>query len=357
MSGEFCIKRDDCETNDIKSVSRMRLDEETCNVTLAGNDGKHVLGHKKVLISNSEYIRDSIGEKNLPFPLISFPFLDSKDLNRLLDFMYHGKVIVNLEEMEKFIELSKKLRIRGMTDDRYSVCFVQESVNEADKSQSKEQTIGEKYYSNLYEDEVGKTMTLERVQEPLFGASYGKPLPLIRYRNVMLSKHNFHIEAMKFATSIGLGQYKCNYCAHKAKSGHMKEHVERHMVGLVVQCTLCHGCYGGLGQYRKHFHTGKCRELTQRRDEANNSQSKEQTIGEKYFNNVCEEEVSTTVSLKEDHQPIFKASYDKPQPLIRYKNVILTKQDFILEAMTFFTTIGFTHVRRTKMMFFELVIR
>ena len=146
---------------------------------------------------------------------------------------------------------------------------------------------------------------------------------------------------MKFATSIGLGHYKCNYCAHKAKSGHMKEHVERHMVGLVVQCTLCHGCYGGLGQYRKHFHTGKCRELTQRRDEANNSQSKEQTIGEKYINNGCEEEVSTTVSLKEVHQPIFKASYDKPQPLIRYKNVILTKQDFILEAMTFFTTIGF----------------
>ena len=126
MSGQFCIKRDDCETKDTKSVSRFRLDEETCDVTLVGNDGKHVLGHKKVLICNSEYIKDSLRKRNVSFPLISFPFLDSKDLNRLLDFMYHGKVIVNLEEMEKFIELSKKLRIRGMTDDRYSVCFVQE---------------------------------------------------------------------------------------------------------------------------------------------------------------------------------------------------------------------------------------
>ena len=151
-----------------------------------------------------------------------------------------------------------------MINDRYSVAFLQESDSEANSSQLKEQTIGEMYYNNVCEDKVEKTMTLENVHKPIFRASHGKPLPLIRYRNVMLSKQDFYIEAMKFATSIGLGQYKCNYCIHKAKMGHMKEHVERHMVNLVVQCTLCHGCYGGLGQYRKHFHSGKCRELTRR---------------------------------------------------------------------------------------------
>ena len=255
MSGQFCIKRDDFDTNDTKSVSRMRNDEENCDVSLVANDGKHVLGHKSVLNCNSEYIRDSISTRKSPFPIISFSFLDSKGLNRMLDFMYHGQVIVNLEDMENFIHLSKKLRIRGMADEKYSVTL-QESVDEVNKSQLKEKTIGEKYFNDVCEGEEGKTKTMKLKQVHTPRAD--KPLPIIRYKNVPLTKLALNSEAMRWAKHIGSGRYRCRHCGHETNMGHMKEHVETHMRGLIIQCPVCRHCFERSGQYRKHFIKGKC---------------------------------------------------------------------------------------------------
>ena len=175
----------------------------------------------------------------------------------MLDFMYHGQVIVNLEDMENFIHLSKKLRIRGMADDRYSVTL-QESVDEVNKSQSKEKTIGEKYFNDVREDEVGttKTMKLKQVHTPR--APYGKPLPIIRYKNVPMTKNDLNSEAMRWAKHIGMGRYRCRHCAREASTGNIKEHVETHMVGLIVQCSLCRHCFERSTQYRRHFNKGKC---------------------------------------------------------------------------------------------------
>ena len=263
MSGQFCIKRDDFNTNATKSVSRMRNDEENCDVSLVANDGKHVLGHKSVLNCNSEYIRDSISTRKSPFPIISFSFLDSKGLNRMLDFMYHGQVIVNLEDMENFIHLSKKLRIRGMTDDKYSVTL-QESVDEVNKSQSKEKTIGEKYFNDVCKDEVGKTKTMNIKQVHTPRARYGKPPPIIRYKNVPLTKNDFNLEAMRWAKHIGSGRYRCKHCAREAaSSSNIKEHVETHLVGLIIQCPLCRYCFERSEKYRKHFIKGKCSKSNQ----------------------------------------------------------------------------------------------
>ena len=86
MSELFCIKRED--PNVTEYVRRLRNDQETNDVTLVGDDEEFVLAHRNVLFINSDYIREMLRRNPSPLPLIRIPDVNSKDLCRILDFIY-----------------------------------------------------------------------------------------------------------------------------------------------------------------------------------------------------------------------------------------------------------------------------
>ena len=158
MSQLFCIKRDDANVTEY--VRQLRNDKETSDVTLVGNDGGFVQAHRNVLILNSDYIKEMLRRNPSPSPLIRIPDVNSKDLCTILDFIYHGKIILNIEDMERFIQQTKLLKVKGMSDDTYTV-DIQSNEKEDDpplkdaeiilnfeeNSKKKEITLGDKYFS------------------------------------------------------------------------------------------------------------------------------------------------------------------------------------------------------------------
>ena len=55
---KFSLKWNDFSTNVKKSFQNLRKEEDFFDITLVGDDCKHVMAHKVVLSSSSEYFKN-----------------------------------------------------------------------------------------------------------------------------------------------------------------------------------------------------------------------------------------------------------------------------------------------------------
>ena len=274
MSELFCIKRDDADVPEY--MKKLRNDKETCDVTLVGSDGGMVPSHRNVLIVNSMYIREMLRRNTSLTPALWIPDLSSEDLCRMLDFIYYGKILVNVEDMENFIRQSKILKVKGMVNDTYTVDIQStEIVNkdaeiclEENVKSIKEETQGDTSQNMLDNIHLSVNSYLgagcfQGVQRfPISSgsrSSSGKPPPIIYLRGQEISKEYLQMELMKLYTQLRKDQFKCNRCDHVAHSGsHIREHVERHVGNLVYKCRICSRMSKNSTGHRAHFNTGKC---------------------------------------------------------------------------------------------------
>ena len=117
MSEKFCLKWDDFETNVSKSFGLLR--DEDCHlhdVTLVCDDNKQVSAHKLVLSACSEFFK-SIFKNNInmhPNPLICLEGISSTELKDILDYMYNGEANIFQENLDKFLSIAQRFKIRGL---------------------------------------------------------------------------------------------------------------------------------------------------------------------------------------------------------------------------------------------------
>ena len=310
MSELFRIKRDDANLSEyMRYTSQLRNDKETSDVTLVANDGGIVQAHESVLIPNSDYIKDMLSRN--PSSRVWIPEVNSEDLCKILDFIYYGKIVLNIEDMEKFIQQSKVLKVKGMSTDTYTVdiqsnekevdqptkdskIFLEEKVN----SRKKEVTLGEKYFgddtdydieivsiNDNLENSLLKQNMLNKAnkKENLYvgkedsgiigynrgdrnyhrmlnsSSSRGKPAPIIYLRGKEISKDELNMVIMKRVKKLPSGRYKCCHCEHFSNiKAHIKEHIESHFTELLYKCSLCSGMSKISSGHRKHFTNGRC---------------------------------------------------------------------------------------------------
>ena len=293
MSELFCIKRDDANVTEY--VKSLRNDKETCDVTLVGKDGGLVLAHKNVITLNSEYLKEMLRRNYSQSPLIHIPEVNSEELSRILDFIYYGKVMLNVDDMEKFISQAKILKVKGMSNDTYTVDMQHKdvanyqplenaeiSLEENVNSIKKEPTLGEKYFDNvMFEDKYDYEIidvkkesnniqihvdshlgrgSFPKVQKlDANYSSYGKPPPIIYLQGKKISKDELELVLMTKASNLPHRKYKCKICDHVSKNGsHIREHIERHMTDLLYTCRLCSRKSKTSNAHRGHFNQGKC---------------------------------------------------------------------------------------------------
>ena len=87
---------------------------ELFDVTLVCDDGQ-VLAHKLILYSGSNVLQSILRRSTHPHPLIYLRGLKMIHLQKVIDFLYRGKVDLAELEFENFIELAQELQIQGMT--------------------------------------------------------------------------------------------------------------------------------------------------------------------------------------------------------------------------------------------------
>ena len=208
-----------------------------------------------MLLVNSDYIRDMLRRNTSLTPALWISDISSEDLCRMLDFIYYGKILVNIEDMENFIRQSKMMKVKGMVNDTYTV-DIQNTENDNNHSvKGDEISLEENVKSIKEESQEDEYLTQFSVNR----SSSGKPPPMIYLNGKEISKDSLQMELMKLQTQLRKDQFKCKSCNHVAYAGsHIREHVERHLKNLVYKCSLCSKMSKNSNGHRSHFNKGKC---------------------------------------------------------------------------------------------------
>ena len=118
MNEKFSIDWNDFEENTIKSVSQLRNEEEFCDVTLVSDDLKRIMAHKVVFASSSEYFKKILKTNKHSHPMLCLTGISSMDLENVLNYVYQGTLMILQEDLERFLNIGKRLRLDGLLGKR-----------------------------------------------------------------------------------------------------------------------------------------------------------------------------------------------------------------------------------------------
>ena len=114
---KFNLKWNDFASNVHKSFQNLRKEEDFFDITLVGDDFKHVTAHKVVLSSSSEYFKKIFSNNKKYFQSHAFVCLEGlnqSDLNNILDYIYHGEIQIYQHELDRFLGISERLKLEGL---------------------------------------------------------------------------------------------------------------------------------------------------------------------------------------------------------------------------------------------------
>ena len=110
--GKYFLKWNDFLTNASSTFQEMR--DDFTDVTLACEDNHKVLAHKVILAAASSYFAKILKENRHPHPLIYLRGVKGRCLDSVLDFIYHGEVNIEKENLEEFLQFGGELQIKGL---------------------------------------------------------------------------------------------------------------------------------------------------------------------------------------------------------------------------------------------------
>ena len=118
---KFNLKWNDFTSNVKKSFLSLRKEDDFYDVTLVGDDSKHVTAHKLVLSSCSEYFKNVFTNNKKYFEskaMICLEGLNQADLNNVLDYIYQGEVQIHQHDLDRFLGIAERLKLEGLMGGR-----------------------------------------------------------------------------------------------------------------------------------------------------------------------------------------------------------------------------------------------
>ena len=92
----------------------MRQESNLFYVTLVSDDQKQITAHKLVLSACSEFFKNIFNSNTHSHPLIYLDGIGASELNFVLDYIYQGEVQIYQENIDRFLEIAKKLKLDGL---------------------------------------------------------------------------------------------------------------------------------------------------------------------------------------------------------------------------------------------------
>ena len=112
-SEKFCLKWNDFESNISSSFRDLRHDNELFDMTLACEDD-HLQAHKVILSACSSFFRNILRRtKNHQNLLLYLKGVSAKEMESVLNFMYHGEVSVAQNDLNSFLQVAEDLQVKG----------------------------------------------------------------------------------------------------------------------------------------------------------------------------------------------------------------------------------------------------
>ena len=112
----FRLKSDDFPTRISSSFAEMRENSQLLDVTLCCDNGTDTISaHKLVLAACSPFFRRILSlVKNQQYPFLYLKGIHLEELQKLVNFMYYGQVIVSQCSMDKLLSAAKELEVNGL---------------------------------------------------------------------------------------------------------------------------------------------------------------------------------------------------------------------------------------------------
>jgi len=135
MSSEkFCLRWNDFEKNISSAFRDIRDDKEFFDITIACED-EQLQAHKVILSACSPFFKSVLRRNQHQHPLLYLKGVSFKDMESVLNFMYHGEVNVAQDDLNSFLQVAEDLRVKGLTQNN-SANAVNETKKPMDISKS-----------------------------------------------------------------------------------------------------------------------------------------------------------------------------------------------------------------------------
>ena len=168
--------------------------------------------------------------------------MKARSLTAIIDFLYLGEANVYQEELEDFLAQAEELQLKGLDgkfereiSDYPSQTFKNTERVDLNKKQNtpKKQMSS---YAQFENEHVGAIMM--PYEQKLKTTSIIEPATMEKIESMMEKQ---------------VDGYHCTRCGYRSKnSGHLREHVEKHIEGLEYPCNICNRILRSSHSFREH---------------------------------------------------------------------------------------------------------
>lgn len=112
-SKHFCLKWTKFQTSILNAFESLQSSEDLADVTLTC-EGISLKAHKFILSACSPYFRTIFKENPCSHPIVILKDVAYVDLIAIVNFMYHGEVMVAEEQLPSFLQTAMILQVSGL---------------------------------------------------------------------------------------------------------------------------------------------------------------------------------------------------------------------------------------------------
>jgi hypothetical protein len=258
------IDWDEHSRNFRESLRELRENDNFLDVTIVCDDDIQIKAHKNILSVSSNFFRNILRKNPHPHPLIYLKGLNHSDLVDLVEFMYSGKVEIAQANLESFLASAQDLKVKGLFDmQNNSILDMAKGLNASKKKVDVDvDADGDLSYGNAEEivmpsedfDMNTSTTNEETLRINICLEESSRTFKSEGSTSVMRDSNpmgDFDTAEMMDinAKRVSLIEKKdkmwhCKVCGKITKQiCAIKNHVETHIDGISVDCSVCGKSY------------------------------------------------------------------------------------------------------------------
>ena len=247
MSEKFCLKWNDFQSNASNSFGILRNEDHLQDVTLVTDDFQQISAHRVVLSVSSEYFATLLKVNKSSNLMLCLEGVTKQDITNCLDYMYNGEVQLFQENLDRFLNVAQRFKIKGL-------------LNDGDVDNEKQE--------QFEDQETNNAVQLEQYEETKHVDTTPKPRKRIPKTNNVIalngngsvgSLDDMKIETEKYIENIEDDHVKCTVCGKQSteerkwiRIANMRRHVETHMEGLSYSCPVCNRSFRSKNSLSSH---------------------------------------------------------------------------------------------------------
>ena len=224
MAEKYFLKWNDFQVNVSSSFKVLRQQKDFFDVTLVGDDERHISAHKIILSSSSDFFKNILRKLSHSNPLIYLTGVNSSELEHVLDYIYEGEVQLFQDNLDNFLNVAQKLKIKGLIGGN--------EENNEEKIRYEEEEIKASSDGGEWQTE-----SIDSGHENLPDHPKTNFRSMVRVNDLNSDDTKERIEQLILQHVNGWQCLQCGKTSNKRDT--IRRHVEIHIDGLSYECPKC----------------------------------------------------------------------------------------------------------------------